>query len=177
MGWATESYLQNDHPLQREVLKRTGELLGLPAAELVTARDDCGAPTVQLQLAQMALLFAHLGAGEKPDLERLSRAMLSHPELVAGEGRFDTQLMRLGHGQVLSKGGAEGIQCLSRVGEGLGVAIKVEDGASRAKHAVALHLLEQLDWLTPMTLEELRQQFLQPAPHLQLDVRGELRFD
>jgi L-asparaginase len=177
MGWATESYLQSDHPLQREVLKRTGELLGLPAAELVTARDDCGAPTVQLQLAQMALLFAHLGAGEQPDLERLSRAMLNHPDLVAGEGRFDTQLMRLGHGQVLSKGGAEGIQCLSRVGEGLGVAIKVEDGASRAKHAVALHLLEQLDWLTPMTLEELRQQFLQPAPHLQLDVRGELRFD
>jgi L-asparaginase len=42
---------------------------------------------------------------------------------------------------------------------------------------VALHLLEQLDWLTPMTLEELRQQFLQPAPHLQLEVRGELRFD
>lgn len=177
LGWSSESYLQIDHPLQREVMKRTGELLGLPAAELVTARDDCGAPTVQLQLAQMALLYAHLGAGEQPDLERLSRAMLSHPELVAGEGRFDTELMRLGHGQVLSKGGAEGIQCLSRVGEGLGVAIKVEDGASRAKHAVALHLLEQLDWLTPMTLEELRQRFLQPAPHLQLQVRGELRFD
>jgi L-asparaginase len=177
LGWSTESYLQVDHPLQREVMKRTGELLGLPAAELVTARDDCGAPTVQLQLAQMALLYAHLGAGEQPDLERLSRAMLSHPDLVAGEGRFDTELMRRGHGQVLSKGGAEGIQCLSRVGEGLGVAIKVEDGASRAKHAVVLHLLEQLDWLTPLTLEELRQGFLQPAPHLELQVRGELRFD
>jgi L-asparaginase len=103
--------------------------------------------------------------------------MLAHPELVAGEGRFDTELMRRGHGQVVSKGGAEGIQCLSRVAEGLGVAIKVEDGSSRAKHAVALHLLEQLDWLTPMTLAELRQQFLQPASHLQLEVRGELRFD
>ncbi|MBE9173221.1 asparaginase, partial [Cyanobium sp. LEGE 06143] len=177
MGWALEGYLQPEHPLQQEVLKRVAELLGLPAAELVTARDDCGAPTLQLQLAQMALLYAHLGAGAQPDLERLSRAMLSHPELVAGEGRFDTELMRLGHGQVLSKGGAEGIQCLTRVGEGMGVAIKVEDGAGRAKHAVALHLLEQLDWLTPMTLEELRRSFLEPAPHLKLDVRGELRFD
>lgn len=177
LGWSTESYLQPEHPLQQQVLQRTAELLGLPAAELVVARDDCGAPTVQLQLAQMALLYAHLGAGEQPVLERLSRAMLAHPELVAGEGRFDTELMRRGHGQVLSKGGAEGIQCLSRVGEGLGVAIKVEDGASRAKHAVALHLLEQLDWLTPMTLEELRQQFLRPASHLQLEVKGELRFD
>jgi L-asparaginase len=154
-----------------------GDLLALPPAELLTARDDCGAPTLQLQLAQMALLYAHLGAGSQADLERLSRAMLAHPELVAGKGRFDTELMRRGHGQVLSKGGAEGIQCLSRVGEGLGVAIKVEDGSARAKHAVALHLLEQLDWLTPMTLEELRSSFLHPAPHLQLEVLGELRFD
>lgn len=177
MGWGTEGYLQRDHPLQQEVLKRVAELLGLPAAELVAARDDCGAPTLQLQLAQMALLYAHLGAGAQPDLERLSRAMLTHPDLVAGEGRFDTELMRRGHGQVLSKGGAEGIQCLSRVGEGMGVAIKVEDGSARAKHAVALHLLEQLDWLTPMTLEELRGSFLNPAPHLRLEVIGELRFD
>jgi L-asparaginase len=103
--------------------------------------------------------------------------MLAHPDLVAGEGRFDTELMRLGHGQVVSKGGAEGIQCLSRVGEGLGIAIKVEDGSGRAKHAVALHLLEQLEWITPMGLDELRQRFLRPAPHLRLTVSGELRFD
>jgi L-asparaginase len=177
LHWPLESYLQNDHPLSQEVRRRVGELLGLPGEELVSARDDCGAPTLQLQLAQMALLFAHLGAGGHPDLERLSRAMLLHPDLVAGAGRFDTELMGLAHGQVLSKGGAEGIQCLSRVGEGLGVAIKVEDGAARAKHAVALHLLEQLDWLTPLTLDELRQRYQRPAPHLRLEVRGELRFD
>ena len=175
LGWSSESYLQGEHPLQQEVLKRVAELLALPAAELVVARDDCGAPTLQLQLAQMALRYAHLGGGEQPDLERLLRAMLTHPELVAGEGRFDTELMRQGHGQVLSKGGAEGIQCLSRVGDGLGLAIKVEDGAARAKHAVALHLLEQLDWLTPEALGDLRGQFLEPAPHLQLQVMGELR--
>jgi L-asparaginase len=177
LHWPLESYLQPDHPLTLEVRKRVGELLGLPGEELVSARDDCGAPTLQLQLSQMALLFAHLGAGAQADLEQLSRAMLAHPELVAGPGRFDTELMALAHGQVLSKGGAEGIQCLSRVGEGLGVAIKVEDGSSRAKQAVALHLLEQLDWLTPLTLDDLRQRFQQPAPHLRLEVRGELRFD
>ena len=175
MHWPLESYLQPDHPLQQQVLKRVGELLGMPGAELVVARDDCGAPTLQLQLSQMALLFAHLGASEQADLERLSRAMLSHPDLVAGPGRFDTEVMALGHGQVLSKGGAEGIQCL--VGEGLGLAIKVEDGASRAKHAVALHLLRQLEWLTPFTLEELGQRFLHPNEGVKLEVSGELRFD
>jgi L-asparaginase len=175
LHWPLASYLQVEHPLQQEVLKRVGELLALPAAELVVARDDCGAPTLQLQLAQMALLFAHLGAGTQADLERLSRAMLTHPELVAGEGRFDTELMRRAHGQVVSKGGAEGIQCLSRVGEGMGVAIKVEDGHTRAKQAVALHVLQQLEWLTPMTLEEMGERFLVPAPHLKLEVHGDLR--
>jgi len=177
MNWALESYLQTDHPLQQQLLKQVGELLGLPGAELVAARDDCGAPTLQMQLAQMALLFAHLGASEQPELERLSRAMLAHPELVAGEGRFDTELMRRSHGLVVSKGGAEGVQCLARMGEGLGLAIKVEDGASRAKQAVALHLLKQLDWLTPLALEELGQQFLSPGLGLELAVQGELRFD
>jgi L-asparaginase len=103
--------------------------------------------------------------------------MLNHPELVAGEGRFDTVVMRSSHGQVLSKGGAEGVQCLSRVGEGLGLAIKVEDGASRAKHAVALQLMRQLEWLTPATLEALGEQFLVPNPAVRLEVSGELRFD
>jgi L-asparaginase len=51
----------------------------------------------------------------------------------------------------------------------------VEDGSARAKHAVALQLMEQLDWLTPGTLEELRGQFMAPAPHLRLEVLGELR--
>jgi len=177
MQWPLETYLQIDHPLQQQVLKRVGELLGMPGAELVTARDDCGAPTLQLQLAQMALLFAHLGGGQDPELERLSRSMLAHPDLVAGEGRFDTAVMRSSHGQVLSKGGAEGIQCLSRVGEGMGLAIKVEDGASRAKHAVALHLMQQLEWLTPLTLDDLGSQFLAPNPGVKLEVSGELRFD
>jgi L-asparaginase len=57
------------------------------------------------------------------------------------------------------------------------VAIKVDDGARRAKQAVALHLLEQLEWLTPTTLVELRQRYLTPAGHLRLEVIGELRFD
>ena len=175
MGWPLESYLQTDHPLQQEIQRRVAELLGLPAQELLAARDDCGAPTLRLQLAQMALLFAHLGASRHAELEQISRAMLTHPDLVAGEGRFDTELMKRSHGQVLSKGGAEGVQCLSRIGEGLGVAIKVEDGARRAKQAVALHLLRELEWLTPTSLDELDQQVLVVQDGVSLEVSGSLR--
>lgn len=175
MAWPTDTYLQGDHPLQQEVNRRVAELLGLPADELIAARDDCGAPTLRLQLAQMALLYAHLGASTQAELEQINRAMLAHPHLVAGEGKFDTELMHRSHGQVLSKGGAEGIQCLSRIGEGLGVAIKVEDGSRRAKQAVALHLLRQLDWLTPTGLDELEEQVLMINPGVHLEVQGALR--
>jgi L-asparaginase len=176
MAWPLDDYLHGDHPVQVEVNRRVAELLGLPADELVAARDDCGAPTLRLQLAQMALLYAHLGASRHAELEQISRAMLAHPDLVAGEGRFDTELMRRSHGQVLSKGGAEGIQCLSRIGEGLGVAIKVEDGSRRAKQAVALYLLRELEWLTPLRLQELEEQMLEVSPGVKLEVSGVLQF-
>ena len=176
MAWPLDDYLQGDHPVQVEVNRRVAELLGLPADELVAARDDCGAPTLRLQLAQMALLYAHLGASQHAELEQISRAMLAHPDLVAGEGRFDTELMGRSHGQVLSKGGAEGIQCLSRIGEGLGVAIKVEDGCRRAKQAVALYLLRELEWLTPTSLQELEEQMLEVSPGVKLEVSGALPF-
>ena len=176
MAWPLDDYLQGDHPVQVEVNRRVAELLGLPADELVAARDDCGAPTLRLQLAQMALLYAHLGASRHAELEQISRAMLAHPDLVAGEGRFDTELMRRSHGQVLSKGGAEGIQCLSRIGEGLGAAIKVEDGSRRAKQAVALYLLRELEWLTPLRLQELEEQMLEVSPGVKLEVSGVLQF-
>ena len=101
--------------------------------------------------------------------------MLSHPKLVAGEGRFDTELMSRSHQQVISKGGAEGVQCLSLTGDVLGVAIKVEDGSRRAKQAVALHLLRQLDWITQGSLDELEDKMLIIGQGVRLEVKGELR--
>ncbi len=175
MGWLLASYHQGDHPLQQEINRRVGEILGLPAQELVAERDDCGAPTLLLQLSQIALLYAHLGASTHAELEQISRAMLAYPKLVAGEGRFDTELMSRSHQQVISKGGAEGVQCLSRTGDGLGVAIKVVDGSRRAKQAVALHLLRQLDWITQGSLDELEDKMLIIGPGLRLEVKGELR--
>ena len=176
MGWSIENYLQTDHPLQIEIMRRVAELLKLPPDELVAARDDCGAPTLLLELWQMGVLYAHLGGSKHAEFEKITRAMLAHPNLVAGEGRFDTELMLRAHEQLISKGGAEGIQCVSRLREGIGIAIKVEDGAKRAKQAVALHILKQLEWITPVGLEELEEKTLLVGPGLQLEVHGQLRF-
>ncbi len=176
MNWPLRNYLEGKHPLQLEIFRRVAEILGLPAEELVAARDDCGAPTLLLQLSQISQLYAHLGESKNADFEQINRAILAHPDLIGGEGVFDTELICRGHRQIISKSGAEGVQCLSKLGSGIGVAIKVEDGSKRAKQAVALEVLRQLDWITPTSLKELEEKVLLLSPGVQLEVKGELRF-
>ncbi|WP_269610196.1 asparaginase [Prochlorococcus marinus] len=175
MNWDLENYLMGHHPLQKEIFRRVSELLKIPAEELIAERDDCGAPTLLLRLSQMAVLYAHLSRSDQPEFEKITRAMTHHPDLLAGEGCFDSELIKLGHNQIISKGGSEGIQCIGLLGEGLGLSIKVEDGSKRAKHAVAIHLLRQLEWITPSALEELDESILQKKPGIYLEVEGQLK--
>ncbi len=176
MNWSIENYLKGDHPLQKEIFRLIGDFLNLPSEELFAVRDDCGAPTLKLKLSQMAFLYANLSSSDNAELEQICRAMTSHPNLISGEGRFDTEIISRAHGQLISKSGAEGIQCLSRIGEGIGVAIKVEDGSKRAKQAVALDLIKQLEWMTPIALQELEEKVLMVSPGVELEVNGKLDF-
>ncbi|MEM9155924.1 MAG: asparaginase [Cyanobacteria bacterium P01_F01_bin.33] len=173
-GWSLHDYLDRQHPVQQLVQSHLTELLRMPAVELLAARDDCGAPTYQLQLGHMATLYAHLAAGQRADLEAIARAMFQQPEMVSGPGRFDTEVMKLTMGEVISKSGGEGIQCLSRMGEGLGLAIKVADGSSRAKYALALHLMRQLGWISVAMADELAETFCQVGPFTRLEVEGDI---
>ncbi|ASC73827.1 uncharacterized protein XM38_048000 [Halomicronema hongdechloris C2206] len=175
-GWSLDSYLDRNHPIQLLILGKVAELLGMPADEFIGAHDDCGAPTYFMQLGQMANLFAKLASGDSLDMERIVRAMTSHPDMVAGHEAFDTELMRLTEGELVSKSGAEGIQCIGRVGESLGLAIKVLDGAKRAKYAASVHLLKQLGWITPAIAEALAETYMTLAPYKRLDVVGEISY-
>jgi len=173
-NWTLNSYLQRSHPVQQLILQKISELLGMPGEEFIGARDDCGAPTYFMQLGQMASLYARLASGSSLDLERIIRAMVHHPTMIAGEGEFDTELMRLTQGELVSKSGAEGVQCVGRVGEGMGLAIKAMDGAKRAKYAVAVHLLKQMGWITPSVSEKLSENFMTLGSVTRLEVAGDL---
>ena len=174
-GWSVQDYLDRNHPVQVLVRSHLTDLLKMPADELLLARDDCGAPTYQLELGQMAALYAQLAAGDRLDLERVARAMTHAPEMVAGTHHFDTELMKAADGKVVSKSGAEGVQCIAYQGEGIGLAVKVADGSSRAKYAIALHLLRHLGWLSPDTADELAETFCQVGPYTRLEVEGDVR--
>ncbi|MEO0867878.1 MAG: asparaginase [Cyanobacteria bacterium J06642_11] len=173
-GWELNTYLRRNHPLQKLILDRFASLLGMPSDEFIGAADDCGAPTYFMQLRQMATLFAKLASGENLEMERVVRAMTQYPEMVAGDQKFDTELMRLTNGTILSKSGAEGVQCISRVGEGMGVALKVVDGSKRAKYAAALQVLRQLGWISPDIADMLAESYLNLSDCKRLDMVGEI---
>ena len=172
--WPLNNYLEYHHPVQKLILIQLAELMKMPGEELIPARDDCGAPTYFVQLRQMASLYAQLASGDNLGMERIVRAMTHHPTMVAGEGEFDTELMRLSEGELVSKAGAEGVQCIGRVGEGMGLAIKVMDGAKRAKYAVAIQLLKQMGWISPSMSETLAETFMKLSNFKRLEVIGEL---
>lgn len=173
-NWPVKNYLERHHPLQKLILSKFAEVLQMPPDEFIGVRDDCGAPVYLMPIAQMATLYAYLASGESLALERIVRAMVSHPELIAGTGKFDTQLMQLTNGEIVSKSGAEGIQCIGKVGEGMGLTIKASDGSQRAKYAVAIYLLQQMGWITPAVSELLTEQFLEIGTVTRLEVLGEL---
>ena len=173
-GWSLDGYVGRSHPLQKLIIKQVAEMIGMPADEFICAHDDCSAPTYFMQLNQMATLFAKLSSGDNLQLERIVRAMTHYPTLVSGPTGFDSQLMQLSQGDLVSKSGAEGVQCIGRVGDGMGIAIKVVDGSRRAKYAAAVYLLKQLGWIAPDVSEALEESFMIIGKYSRLEVVGDL---
>ena len=120
-GWPYEGYRLAEHPCQQAMLAEVAELAG--TSEIPTAVDGCGVITFALPLERIAAAFTRID-------ERIAAAMRSYPELIRGPGALDTNLMQALPGWT-AKGGAEGLLCAASP-EGLGLALKVEDGTQRA---------------------------------------------
>jgi L-asparaginase len=138
-GWDLDSYRSLEHPSQKAALAAVAEAAGVPQARIETGRDGCGVVCFGLPLRTIALMFARLAER----MPRQAAAMRAHPELVRGDGALDTELMRAVPGAV-SKAGAEALQAICLGEQGLGVAIRCEDGAHRAVEPSCVALLRGL---------------------------------
>lgn len=175
-----DSYLALDHPLQQQVRAALADVAGLETDDLRAGTDGCSAPNYALPLARLAYAYARLALSEtdpehEPDLGRLFDAMTAHPELVSGTGRSDLAFMRAGPGDWVAKVGAEGVQALGIRSAGIGVAVKVADGASRALYPATIAVLQQLGLLDALTQSPLAE-FARPQVHNHAGVpTGEIR--
>ncbi|PYO97989.1 MAG: asparaginase [Gemmatimonadetes bacterium] len=154
-GWPTAFYTRPEHPVQQRCLAEVSRWTSVPSEKIQTGVDGCGVVCFALPLRNMALAYAKLGSGEQgavpADANRapaprspIVQSMLHHPELIAGEGRPCTELMRAHPGRVIAKVGAEGVYCALLVGEGLGVALKVTDGHALASALAIAAVLEAI---------------------------------
>ena len=132
-GWPTDGYRQPGHPVQQTCLEVHAEAAEVASDSLATGTDGCGVVTFALTLERMAHAFSRLES--LPGGARVAAAMRARPDLVGGPDGVDYFLMREAPGWV-AKGGAEGLLCAAGP-DGLGVALKSEDGTSRG-HAPAL---------------------------------------
>jgi L-asparaginase II len=136
-GWDTNDYRLPEHPVQQACRSAHAEAAEVDEGELATATDGCGVVTFALPLERMAHAFSRLES--LPAGARIAGAMRARPELVGGADGADVLLMRAAPGWI-AKGGAEGLLCAASP-DGLGVVLKVEDGAARAlRPAVASFL-------------------------------------
>jgi L-asparaginase II len=150
-GWPLDSYLDPKHPLQVGLAETVAELAGEPIA--ATGVDGCGAPVFAFSLTALARAFQRLAdAPPGTNERRVADEMRAHPDLVAGTGADDTVLMAAVPGMI-AKGGAEGVVAVAVAGLGA-VALKIEDGAVRARTPVLLSALKRLGIAAP-ALEEL----------------------
>ncbi len=154
LGEATRGYVGADHPVQ----KRVATALSVVADEDLTSApggiDGCGIPTIAVPLAGRARAMARLarptplGPTRAAAVTRIKGAWAAHPFLMSGTGSSDHAFITATGGRVLTKTGAEGVYCAVIEDAGIGVALKVADGAFRASHVTLAALLRRLGALS-----------------------------
>jgi L-asparaginase II len=176
-----DTYLNPEHPIQKDILASFAEMCLLPSNQVHLGIDGCSAPNFAVPLFNSALAYARLcdlnGLQETRanSCRMITSAMRAHPEMISGPAEFDCRLIQVGAGKIVCKRGAEGYQAIGLLpgaiddgSPGIGIAIKIMEGDlgqrkpdltaySRVRPAVTLEILKQLGALSEMQLDELAE--------------------
>ncbi len=150
LGEPVSGYTELDHPVQERVARVLGDMSGTDLTQAPRGRDGCGIPVLGMPLTAMARALAlmadpkGLDEGRAGACRRIVGAMTAHPFLIAGPGRFDNVVMEAVKGGFAVKAGAEGVYGAILPGPGLGIALKIDDGAKRAAEVAMAAILDHL---------------------------------
>jgi L-asparaginase II len=187
VGSPTETYDQPDNLVQQLILDTVSRFAGVPPAKIAIGVDGCGVPVFGISVRAMALMYARLvvydyNSETKIACERIVQAMINYPEMVGGsKDRLDTELIRAGNGRLVSKIGADGVYTIGVLPSadwpnGLGLALKVEDGDDRrARPPAVIEALRQLGVLSESEITELATYAPTPITNRRGERVGEAR--
>jgi L-asparaginase II len=183
MNEPINNYYELDHPVQQRILAVVSEMTEYPKEKIEIGIDGCGVPVHGVPLENLALGYAKLSkCDDLPETRRhaikqITKAMINAPEMVAGTERFCSDFMRVGKGRFIGKVGAEGVYCIGDLETGLGIAIKIEDGNSRAVYPAAVEVLKKLQLITELQIEELMEHYRPKLRNARNEVVGTLAAD
>lgn len=174
-----ENYLDMNHPIQQDILQTISEMCSMDKSKIELGVDGCSAINFAMPLYNAALGIARLcDPKDLPEMranacQKITSAMLAHPEMISNYGEFDCELMQASNGKVITKRGAEGFQIIGIMPKvmserGVGIAFKVVDGdkssmnneletSTRVRPAVTLEILRQLNVLADAELNSLKK--------------------
>ena len=161
LGEPTAGYTDAAHPVQRRLADVLSALGGADLTTTARGIDGCGIPVLGMPLSALARAMARFAdprsLSDQRGLaaERIYASMTLHPTCVRGTRGFDTAVMRAGRGRFAAKTGAEGVHIGIVPERQIGIAVKVEDGASRASGVALCALLDHLDILDDQARERL----------------------
>ena len=181
--FSLDDYIKREHPIQQIILDAFSDMCSIDAGKVEVGIDGCSVPTFAVPLRQAAFAIARLCDPSRLEQTRaeackkITHAMTTNPDMVAGPGRFDTDLMTAAEGMILSKAGAEGYQVIGLMpgvmgadSPGIGIALKISDGDmgghirptfpgistdSRARPIAILSILKQLGVLNSTQIKKL----------------------
>ncbi|MDA7968327.1 MAG: asparaginase [Gammaproteobacteria bacterium] len=186
LGAKLPGYCDYAHPTQQLWMRALSELAGVDVFSLDWERDGCGLPAVCMPLARLARAFAAYAEPQKSSakssaknagprgeaMARIQAAVRAHPEMLAGSGRSCTDVPRVCGGQILLKAGAEGV-CAGVIPHlQIGFALKIDDGADRARGVALGALLKKLGALESGWAEQLETHFCPAVVNSQGRVTG-----
>jgi len=163
VGVDVEGYEAPDHPVQIKIGEAISDLTDHDLDVAGPAVDGCSAPAYAVPLCGLARAFAHLShLNSNSDAralasQRVTSAMFANPFLVAGTDRYCTNVIEAGEGRVLVKTGAEGVMAAALPEIGVGVAVKIDDGARRAAETAMAMILLEIGGLAESTRDTLRK--------------------
>ena len=164
-GWPLDGYETPAHPVQARMAREVSRWTGTDPADMRSEVDGCGVPTFTMPLTDLARGAARLAVAGRAEgaPRRVIRAMVDHPFMVAGTGRPCTRLMEEERGRVFAKVGAEAVYMAGDLDRGLGVALKIEDGAWRAAPPALMAVLDRAGILSRSAREALLADFVEPV--------------
>lgn len=176
MGLEPKDYIKPTHPIMQQVKAALEDVTGTAHVEELRGTDGCSIPTYAVPLRNMAHGFAKMASGNNLGSERakaaqrLLQACMDAPFYMAGSHRFCTRLMMLGKGRLFAKTGAEGVYCGAIPELGYGIALKCDDGTTRAAEAMMAATMQHI-----LPKDDPLQEALSALSAIELKNRTEMR--